>query len=70
MILGFKLLFYRLLYKKYGIITVDNYFSVAVVFSLMIDCPNFPFHTASLHPVIPESTKGNQSSLKTITVYC
>lgn len=70
MIWDFKLLFYRLSYTidmELFLANVDNDFNVAVVFSLMT---NFPFHTVTLHLVIPESTKRNQSSLKPITVYC
>lgn len=70
MIWGFKLLFDRPSYIiniKLFLANADNYFHTAVVFSLMTQCPNFPFHTAIFHPVVPESTKGNQLSLKPIT---
>lgn len=73
MIWSFKLLFHRLSYTrnmKLFLANVDNYFIAAVVFSLMTNCLNFAFHMAILHPVIPESRKENQLSLKPITVYC
>lgn len=72
MIWGFKLLFDRHSYTrnmKLFLANTDSYFNIAVVFSLMPYCPNFPFHMAVFH-LVPESTRGNQLSLKPITFYC
>lgn len=52
---------------KLFLANVDNYFNAAV--SLITNCTNFPFRMAIFHPVISESTKGNQFLLKPITVY-
>lgn len=73
MIWGFKLLFDRPSYTrnmKLLLANADNYFNTIVVFSLMTHCPNFTFHMVIFHPVVPESTKENQLSLKPTTFYC
>lgn len=73
MIWSFKLLFDRSSYTrnmKLLLANADDYFSTTAVFSLMTHCPNFPFHMAIFDPVVSESTKENQLSLKPITFYC
>lgn len=55
---------------KLFLANANNYFNTAVVFSLMTHYLNFPFHMVIFHPVIPESTKGKQLSLKPITFDC
>lgn len=70
MIWGFKLLFDRPSHTRNKKLFLANADNVALFFSLMICCPNFPFHMAIFHPVVPERTKANQLSLKPITFYC
>lgn len=73
MIWGFKLHFDRLSYTrnmKLFLANADNYFNTEVTFPLMTHCPNFPFHMAIFHTVVPESRKGKQLSLRPITFYC